>query len=461
MHAASDSTDVAVIGAGISGLTTAFLAQRSGLRTSVLDAAAHVGGVIQTFVDGPWIFEQGPHSVLENNEAMRRLIDAAELRDEELRAADAARRRYIWKGDRLLPLPSGPLSFLTTPLFPLRSKLRLLREPWIRPRRDQSEESIADFTRRRLSQGFLDYAVGPFVSGVYAGDPERLSVRWATPKIAALERDHGSLIRGALAKRKGPAPSAVSISFPDGLQRLPQRLAEQLKDVRTGVAVLRVERETDGFRVVANAGELHATQVVLSVPASQAADLLDGMSAGRSRAFAEIPYAPIAVVSLGFERAAIRHPLDGFGFLAPRRESLRCLGCLFTSSMFPDRQPADLVNLSAFVGGRGDPDIVAWPEERVLEQTLADLDRALGLEAAPIYTRVRKWPSALPQYELGHGRFVELARNLESTFPGLHIVANFIGGASVPYCIENATAAAQRIVAGAARSAAPSNESAS
>ncbi len=174
---------------------------------------------METWTDGPWRFELGPNTVLENHETVGRLIRDAGLEGEKIVAAPSAKRRYLYKDGRLVPLPSGPGSFLTTPLFSPAAKLRLLKEPWIRRPPEGTEESIGDFVRRRLGQSFLDYVVGPFVSGVYAGDPERLSVRWAVPKIWRLEQEHGSLIRGAFARRKGPAPGGAMISFLDGLGR--------------------------------------------------------------------------------------------------------------------------------------------------------------------------------------------------------------------------------------------------
>src|SRR5262245_24722312 len=213
-----DRLDVLIIGAGISGLTTAFQLARGGRRVAVLEASERVGGSIETRADGAWRFEMGPNTVVENDASVGRLIRDCGLEDEKVTAAASAKRRYLLKGGRLVPLPAGPGGFLTTPLFPLSAKLRLLREPWIGKPADGVEESIARFVRRRLGQAFLDYAVGPFVSGVYAGDPERLSVRWAVPKIWALEERHGSLIRGALARHKGPAPGGAMISFRHGLE---------------------------------------------------------------------------------------------------------------------------------------------------------------------------------------------------------------------------------------------------
>lgn len=446
----AERADALIIGAGISGLTTAFHLTRAGLRVTVLEASSRVGGAIQTLADGPWRFELGPSTVLENNESIGRLIHDAGLDGEKLTALPSAKRRFLWKGDRLHALPGGPGGFVTTPLFPVSAKLRLLREPWIRRPAGDPEETIAQFVRRRLGQAFLDYAVGPFVSGVYAGDAERLSVRWAVPKIYALERDHGSLIRGAMARRKGPSPGGAMISFREGLEELPRRLAAMIRDlgdVRTGVACERLIRTGAGFRAETSAGAFEAERIVLAVPADVAARLLDEATGGESRPLAEIPYAAVAVVALGCRRADIAHPLGGFGFLAPRKEGLRVLGCLFPSEIFPNRAPEGHVALSAFVGGRTDPEIAGWDEDRIVSAVESDLRRALGLSGTPVFRVVRRWPRAIPQYELGHGRYLDLARRLETNLPGLRLGGNYLGGVSVPDCIKNGTALAEEILA--------------
>jgi oxygen-dependent protoporphyrinogen oxidase len=446
-----ETRDVLVVGAGISGLTAAFHLLRGGLDVAVIEASGRVGGAIRTLRDGGWTFEQGPNTVLESRPAVGRLIREAGLEGRKLAASPAAKKRFLWKGDRLMPLPSGPGSFLTTPLFPASAKLRLLREPFIGRAPEGTEESIAQFVRRRLGPAFLDYAVGPFVSGVYAGDPERLSVRWAVARIYALERDHGGLIRGALAKRKGAGsgfgPGGGMISIDGGLEELPRWLAEVVEEVRTGVACRGLRIDGGGFAVETDAGTLHAREVVLAVPADALAGILAEASEGRSRAFAEIPYAPVVVASYGCRRADVRHPLDGFGFLAPRKESLRLLGGLFPSTLYPDRAPAGHVAIAAFAGGRTDPGILDLDDDALHAALLAELDRALGLQGDPVVRHLTRWPRAIPQYEIGHGRFVDLAQALERELPGLHLAGSFLGGVSVPDCIQNATDLAETILA--------------
>ncbi len=455
--------DVLVVGAGISGLTTAFHLLRGGLDVVVVEAADRVGGAIRTVTAdsgaGSFLFERGPNTVVGGPD-VGRLVREAGLADDRVVAAGAGKRRFVWKGERLHPLPSGPKSLATTPLFPASAKLQLLREPWVRrpapEHGGRREESIADLVRRRLGTSFLDYAVSPFVSGVYAGDPERLSARWALPRLHAIEERHGSFARGALAGlwRRSPRDGGSAarpkrgelVSMDRGLETLPRRLAEVVEDVRTGTRCLSIETAGGRFRAETDAGPILAREVVLALPAAAVAAVLDDLTGGRSAAFAEVPYAPVAVASYGLRREDVQHPLDGFGFLAPRKESLRVLGCLFPSSLFPGRAPAGCVALTAFAGGRTDPGVLDLDDEAVHAAVLGDLDRALGLRGEPLVRDLARWPGAIPQYEIGHGRFVELAGAIEKELPRLHLAGSFLRGVSLPDCVKNGTALAEKIL---------------
>ena len=233
-------------------------------------------------------------------------------------------------------------------------------------------------------------------------------MRWAVPKIHALEREHGSLIRGAFAPRpQGAGPRRRHDLLPGRARRAPPE-ARRGRSATSAPASppSGSSRDRDGFRVETSAGPVEAARVVLAVPADAAARLLEEATAGASRLFAEIPYAAVAVVSLGWRREDVGHPLDGFGFLAPRKEGLRVLGCLFPSEIFPGRAPEGHVALAAFGGGRTDPEIVGWDDDRIASTVVAELRGPLSLRGEPAFRLVRRWPRAIPQYEVGHGRFV-------------------------------------------------------
>jgi len=438
--------DVAVLGAGISGLTAALQLREAGAKVVVLEERSRVGGCIKTWSGEGFLFELGPNTVLNNSFEIDEVCSKAGLLDKRIEASPAAKKRFIVRRGRLVPLPAGPLRFLTTRLFSPAAKLRLLKEPFVGRKKRDNEESIAAFVRRRLGGEFLDYAVGPFVSGVYAGDAERLSVEHAVPKIFALEREYGGLFRGALAKRKGPAPSGVMFSFPRGLSSLPLAIAEKLGgDVRTGTRVVSAAHSEKEFEVYTEdfsktEGVVKARAVISALPAKAASEVFQEMDASFAGVVSNLPYADVAMVCLGFRREGVGHPLDGFGFLVPEVEERFELGCLFTSSLFPGRAPEGHVALTAFIGGAVHPERAALCDEDLLSRSMSDLKELLSINKEPVFSRIERWRPAIPQYNLGHSCFKEAAESCEREHPGLFVSGNLLNGVSVGNCITNASA---------------------
>jgi oxygen-dependent protoporphyrinogen oxidase len=439
--------DAVVVGGGISGLAAGFHLARAGLAVTLLEATERLGGVLETRRDGEWVVELGPNTVAERA-PLAKLIELAGLAAERLPASPAASRRYLWRRGALHRLPQSPGQLVGSPLLSWRGKAALAREPWSpAPRDAEREESVAGFVRRRFGAEALEVFAAPFVAGIYAGDPERLSMRWTLPRLLAFEREHGSVLRGARAARRAGAAGLRQpvVSFRGGLATLVERLAAAIPDVRRGARIDAVRRDGDGFVVESTAGALTAPHVVVAVPAPQASCLLFPASEGRSAALAELPYAPVAVVALGYRREDVAHPLDGFGFLAAAGSGLRLLGCLFSSSLFADRTPPGHVLLTCFLGGRTAPDLVELDDAEIVRLVREDLVRTVGARGEPVFTAVRKTQRAIPQYELGHRRFVDLAAELEAALPGLHLAGNWLHGAGVADCVERAATIAAQI----------------
>lgn len=433
---------VVVVGAGISGLTVAYRLQQRGHSVSVFEAASRPGGAIWTTNQEGWLLDHGPNSLLVNRQGVLNLFEDLGLADSMIEANPQAKRRYIVRGGKLHALPSSPLSFLRTPLFTLRDKLRLFKEPFIG--RGPQGESVAEFVRRRLGQGFYDYAINPFVSGVYAGDPEQLSAADATRKVYRLEDKHGSLIRGALAmvlgfdRPEGRIKGRL-ISFKEGMGALPSALAQALGDrLHLNCPVDHLERRPEGgWRGQALGESFEADRVILATPADTTADLL---ALAPNHPLRAIPYAPVSVVHLGLERRQLRHPLDGFGCLVPRKEGIQSLGILFSTTLFPGRAPGeDNVLLTAFIGGATFPQIREWTEEETLQRVIEDCRHLLGLEGTPQFSRVTAVPRAIPQYTLGHQ---ERLASAKEALEGIEVRANWSDGISVPDCILAAEAMA-------------------
>lgn len=438
---AAPTYDAAVIGGGISGLATAWFLRRRGFSVMVLEAGDAPGGTIRTIERDGFLVDIGPTSTLYRGGALGDAIEALGLQA-ELLEADRRAPRYIVKQDTLVPLPMGPGNFLATPLFSAGAKLRLLAEPL--HRRAAAEESIAQFVRRRIGPEFLDWAVDPFVSGVYAGDPERLSVRAAIPRLYALEAEHGSLFIGALArafggKGGGAQPRGRLISFRRGMQTLPRALAEDLgAALRVNASVVAIERESSGWLARTADAAYRARRLVLATPAYRTAPLLAPFAPGAAQELEAMDYPPVASVALGFRREHVRHPLDGFGALLPRRLGRETLGVIFSSALFPGRAPADHVLLTAFIGGARNTGVAEKDEKILADRVLSDLAPLLGLDAAPIFRYVTLWPRAIPQYNLGHLERVARIERALQTLPGLHMRANWRDGVSLADSVEYA-----------------------
>jgi oxygen-dependent protoporphyrinogen oxidase len=442
--------DAVVVGGGVSGLAAGFHLARAGLEVTLLEATPRLGGTIDTRREGGWLVELGPNTVAERP-PLGELVEQCGLAAERVSAGPAAARRFLWHDGALHAMPSSPASLVTSPLLGWRGKLAIAREPWVSPSAgassdDADDESVGGFVRRRFGAEALEVFAAPFVSGIHAGDPERLSMRWTLPRVVALERRYGSVLRGLReAKRAGTGSGSLRqsvVSFHDGLATLAERLARGIGDVRTGARVDAVRRADGGFVVESTAGAFSTPRVVVAVPAPQAACLTHPTTAGKSAALAELPYAPMAVLALGFRREQVAHPLDGFGFLAAPGSGLQLLGCLFVSTLFPGRAPAGHVLLTCFLGGRLAPDVARRDEAELTAIAREDLARALGARGEPELAIVRRWERAIPQYELGHGRFVQLVAEIEAELPGLRFVGNWLEGAGVADCVERAAKAA-------------------
>lgn len=440
---------VLVVGGGISGLATAWFLRQRGCAVAVFEAGAEAGGSVRTIRRDGFLVEAGPNSALYRDGALGSLVRELGLERELIEANAAAKRRYIAKDGRPVPLPGGPLAFLSTRVFTPAGKLRLLLEPF--HGRAPAEESIAQFVRRRLGPEFLDWAIDPFVSGVYAGDPARLSVRAATPKIYALEEEYGSLFIGAAARfirgrPSGPQPTGRLISFRAGMQTLPRAIGDRLGEhFRAGEAVEAIERSTKGWTVRTAATAQEADVLVLAVPAYRAADLLASIDPDVSAALRGIRYPPVASVALGFERAQVAHPLDGFGMLIPGRLGCETLGVLFSSTLFPERAPPGRVLLTAFIGGARHASAGELPEAALVERVLAELSALLGIRGAPVFQHVTRWARAIPQYELGHLERLARIDAALTRLPGLHVRANWRDGVSLGDCVANARALAMKL----------------
>jgi len=409
--------EAVVVGAGITGLTCAYRLRKLGIETLVLECGDRIGGVIRSERINDHLVEWGPGSLLPTAHTFD-LLEELGL-DRELVKADPKSPRYIVVNGQLRPIPLAPLGF--------GGILRGFAEPLIRSK-SQGDESVAGFFRRRFGAQIHDRLVAPFVTGIFAGDTERLSVGAVFPRVLEIEREYGSVMWGMLrGKPKGqngkPRRSTIS-SFPEGMETLPRRLAEGL-EIQTRCSGVRIGRDVS------------ARATVLAVPAYRAAEILGERYPDFAAMLGSIEYAPIVVATTSLPLSSLTRPLRGFGFLVPQAERMAILGTIFSSLLFGDRAPDDRVLLTSFLGGVSKPEVFDWPDTRIWESVCSELKRLLKTSIQPEPLAIFRHRRAIPQYNIGQRQRVEAIASELARIPGLFVTGNFLHGVSVPACMEH------------------------
>lgn len=443
---------IGIIGAGISGLTLAYELQRRGIDYHLWEASAEPGGYIRSRRDASadgqqtYLRELGPNSLLGDADLLA-WLDKLGLTPELTFSKPVSKARYIFRQGQYRRLPSGPPSLLFGNFFSWKTKLAILRE-----RTNQTTspagETLAQFFRRRFSNEIVDYALAPFVAGIYAGDPERLLVSETFPVLLQYERDYGSVLRG-LIKNQSTAGRRQSFSFRDGMQTLPNALAAQLTQLSLNDSVGRIGRIGDGWRVESATGTQTVDRLVLAVGADAAARLvshpdLNERYANFANALRRVEYPPMTAVHSAYKRADVRHPLNGFGGLNPKKEGRFAAGHIWSSSTFDGRCPADEVLFTTFVGGTGAAENARQPDEVVFRTVHQELTDAFGISAtAPTFRAIYRWERAIPQY---NEHIVAVKRQVEAVeVDNLLVCANWYGGLSLSDCLGKARNMAEKL----------------
>jgi oxygen-dependent protoporphyrinogen oxidase len=451
----NQSKRIAIIGGGITGLTAAWRLHSRGHRVRLFEAGDRPGGSVRSERSGDWLIEAGPNTIQVGSAEIIAMLDEIGLGSKKLTASPAAKNRYLIRNGRLHALPSSPPALLTSRLFSTPAKLRAMAEFLARRRTRTEDPSLAEFVRGHFGQEFVDYALEPFVSGIFAGNPERLSTRLAFPQLLESERTHGSILRGQIAaarkRRAQGAPRPQLLSFADGLQTLIDTLVAALP---AGTIELRAKISSvqpgPPWRVSWQDGAQteEADAIVLALPASALASLCVGSdNAQPLAALSAIEYPPVASLFLGFKHEDVAHPLDGFGLLVPGREKLPMLGVLFSSTMFPGRAPAGHVALTIMAGGARQPELARLAPDALLAAVRPGLRSLLGVQGDPVFIRHKSWPHAIPQYNLGYDRFLNVMAETEKNFPGLLIGGHVRDGIALSACITSGLRLAERATA--------------
>ncbi len=456
---------ITIVGGGISGLSLAFflLERDPGLEVRVLEAEGRAGGkILSDHIDG-FLCEGGVNGFLDNKPLTLEL--AGKLSLSPLRSSDAARKRFVFSGGRLHPVPETPLAFLLSGLLSPCGKGRIFFEI-MAPKGKEDDETLASFARRRLGSEAYEKLIDPMASGVYAGDPESLSLKSCFPRIHGLEKEYGSLIRALVrlqgeAKKKGGSvsagPGGTLTSFHQGMEALVASLREFLGPrLMTSKGVKGIDRKGDYYVLsLEDGGLIESDMVVFACPAHAASEVLRELAPALSGHLSDIPYPPVAVVCLGFRREDVCRSLDGFGFLVPGSEGRRILGTLWDSSIFPNRAPEGHLLLRTMVGGARAPELAMEDEDRLAGIVLEELDDIMGIDVDPVLVRVYRHEKAIPQYNTGHAARLQLIDDAVARLEGLYLTGNAYRGIGVNDCVENSHGLAERLFSEITDSSAP------
>lgn len=451
------SKKIVILGAGISGLTSAYWLFKKGFDIKILEAASKSGGSMQTEIIDNFLIDYGPNSGLETTPLIRQIVEEVGLVDEFVYANESSKNRYILKNNELHALPMNPLLFIKTKLFSTKAKLRLLAEPFVGKSVDGYYQSVAEFVRRRLGSEFLDYAIDPFVSGVFAGDPEKLSVKSAFPKLYRLEEVYGGLIKGMIKgakERKQRAEqskqSAKMFSFINGMQSFPQAIAKKLEqNILYECIVKKVKKVDDKWEITyeksGQLNKIYSDIVFSTVPAYVASKIFDELDSELSDHLNEIYYPPVMVLYLGFKKESVQTPLDGFGFLIPSKEQKHFLGAIWSSAIFPNRCDKDNAAFTLFIGGARSPHLFDIEKEKLIDIVLKEFKEIMKIKSDPLILKDKFWEKAIPQYNLGYIEHELYFEKFESNNPGIFLSGNYRGGISVGDCVKNSEIRTQNI----------------
>ena len=434
-----------ILGGGICGLASAWKREREGNELTVIESSGRVGGIIQSEKLDGFLLDYGPNTLSLRLRKTMDLLEEAEILEHAIDANPQANKRFIVRKGKLVALPQGIGSFLTSPFLTSSGKLRLLLEPFLSKGKDSDHESVADFVTRRLGKEALEYLANPFLAGIYAAKPETLCMRHTFPSIHALEKKHRSLLLSKMFgfEKSNRLPKTRLISFPLGLEELPARMKTLIKgSFILDHTVTQVAGENGKWRVFAHDStgaewEDLFHEVICTLPSHQLGKVRweNVAQTEKISTLQEAPHFPLSIVYQGFDKKDVSHPLDGFGFLVPEIEKMDILGSLFSSTLFPNRAPSDKVLISTFVGGERNPELTTGNEDVIFKKVWQNLSSLLGIRGKPVFQRIRNWPKAIPLPDKDFGKRKAVANELNSSNRGLVFSGSHLTGPPLPNCL--------------------------
>ena len=455
------SRKVVVVGAGISGLSTAWRLAKAGCEVSVYEGSTRPGGTMGTVQRDGYRVETGPNGFLDSRQETVDLVDELGLTDQLEPANEAAKKRFTIRDGQVIQLPSSPFQFLTSPTMSFGGRIRTMTEGLRRKRPQSEDETVYEFARRRVGRECAERLVDAFITGVYAGDPTRLSAKSTIPRLVKLEAEHGSLTKALMTLQKkakkarkeagsAAGPAGHLTSFGHGMQVLIDRLVELIgpHNLKTGHKLVALERQGSSWQVVFETPEGQVTTIadaVVSAIPAHALGGVAGLASHLTEPLGKIPYAPICVVSLGFERSRVAHPLDGFGYVACGQEKVALLGSLWTSSLFTGRSPEGSVLIRNMVGGMRSPERVELDDKVLQDLVLQQLQKQIGVSGDPEFVHITRWTNGIPQYHVGHAKLLDQIDSSLAGHKGLFLTGNAYRGVSINDCVVDSQSAHNQV----------------
>jgi len=453
---------IAVVGGGLSGLTVAYalLQKKADIHVTILEADTRPGGKIWTDRANGFLCEKGANGFLDNKPKTLELCRSLGI--EPLRSNENSKKRYIFLNGNLNALPESPAAFIKSDLISWGGKLRMLLE--YNAPKGPEDETVADFIIRRLGKEALDKLIDPMASGIYAGDPYRMSMKSCFARIKELEQEYGGLFKALLKIRKqkkqqlrkakeeggdakvSVAPGGTLTSFYNGAQTLTDALARELGDrVSLGVSVHGISRTGNAYQLHTSKDTVESDIIIIASPAYAAAGILKDLDSEMSRTLLDIPYPHVSVVCFGYRKEKVGHLLNGFGFLVPHIEGRKILGTLWDSSIFPNRASEGYALLRTMVGGAKSPETASLADDTIISMVFDELKPILTLRSDPDMIRIYRWEKAIPQYLLGHSKKLNLLGDRLRQYPGLYLTGNAYRGIGMNDCVENSYKLAEEI----------------
>ncbi len=442
----SNSENIVIIGAGITGLTLGFLLKQQGISFTIIEKKQRSGGIILSHEQEGYFFDIGPHSAV-LDETTEKFITQCGLKNEILFPEKSADKRFILRNNILHELKPHPVNFIATSLLSAKGKLRLFAEPFIPQKKNNDDESLHHFIERRMGSEAADYLLNPFIAGIYAGNPKLLSAQAVFPKLIEMEQQHGSILK-ALRHYKKENPNAQErkiFSFKKGLHQLTEHLKNLLKDNLTeDITVQQISKTENGFSIEAIQSETHkifeSNKVIITSPAYHTGKILSKFNSGISTQLTNIKYPPILQLSLGYDNSQIKKQMPSFGFLIPEKEHKTFLGAIFQSAVFANRAPKGKSSFTLFIGGSRNAGLFQrFSKQEIIEKAIAEFQKIMQIKGKPETVFSYKWECAIPQYEMGYTKVLNEISNFEKQNPGIYLAGNYVSGVGVSDCIKKAT----------------------